>query len=72
MEAGAGHSADGFVIFHELFPDEAGTGIFSHQDGDAQVDAQHIGAVPVGEGIEGVHEAVGAPGFLAEVFAHVA
>ena len=72
MEAGAGHSADGFIVFHELLPDEAGTGIFGHQNGDAQIDAEYVGTVPVGEGIESVDEAVGAPGFLGIVFAHIA
>jgi hypothetical protein len=72
VEAGAGHSADGFVIFHELFPDETGAGIFGHQNGDAQIDAEHVRALPIGEGIESVDEAIGAPDFLGVVFPHIA
>ena len=71
MKASARHSANWFVVFHELFPNKAGAGIFRHKNGDAQIDAEHVGAVPIGEGIEGVHEAVGAPSFLGVVFPHI-
>ena len=72
MKAGARHSANCFIVFHELFPYEAGAGIFRHKNGDAQIDAEHIGAVPIDERIEGVYEAIVAESLLAEIFPHVA
>jgi hypothetical protein len=47
----------------EGLPHEAGAQVLGHQDADAEVDAEHVGVVPLGVGMEGVAEAVAAPGF---------
>ena len=58
-----GHAALGFGILHEGLPDEGGARIFRHEHGDAGVDADDVGVVPVLQRIEGIDEAVAAPGF---------
>jgi hypothetical protein len=47
-------------------------GGFRHEQRDADVDANHVGADPAGVGIEGIGETVAAPDFLAADFAHPA
>jgi len=47
-KSGALHAAAGFLIFHELLPNEAGTVIFRHEHGDAEVDAENVRVVPIG------------------------
>src|SRR5271165_1950697 len=70
VEAGQVHGAIGFGVAHEGLPDEFGTEVFSHEDTDAEVDAEDVGVVPVGGGMEGVDKAVAAPGLLAVLGAH--
>ena len=65
MKPGADHASFDVFIFHELFPHKTGTMIFGHEHGDAQIDAKHIGVIPVHERIERVAE----PVFRAHLFA---
>jgi hypothetical protein len=41
--------------------------VFSHENADAEVDAEDVGIVPVGLRMEGVAEAVASPGAVAVV-----
>jgi len=68
VESASLHSGDGFRVLHEGIPDEGAAKIFCHKDADAEVDAEHVGFVPVEIGVEGVAKAVASPGFVAEVF----
>src|SRR4051812_25416765 len=52
-------------VAHETFPHPAGPGVFGHDQGDAQVDADDVGGGPAGVGIEGVDEAVALPRHVA-------
>ncbi len=61
------HGQGDFGVAGEGFPDEAGAEIFCHEDADAEVDAEDVGIVPVGLGVEGVAEAVAALGLVAVV-----
>ena len=62
MRAGSFDSTLRFSGPHEGMPDKAGLQIFSHQRDDAGVDSNHVGVVPVFEGIECVDETVPGPG----------
>src|SRR5579859_4892480 len=64
-KTGAGHSAFYIFVLHELVPHETRTIVFSHQHGDSQVEAEHIGIVPIRQGIEGVAETVLRPHLFA-------
>ena len=59
-----------FFVFHEGFPDETCADIFGHQQGDAGINGDDVVIVPVGGGIEAVHEAIAAPAFFVIVLAH--
>ena len=58
MESCPLHSTLRLRGFHERVPDKPGSQIFSHQQNDSSVDADHVGIIPVLEGIEGIHEPV--------------
>src|SRR5579864_1979339 len=55
------HPALRFLILHECFPDQARPLIFRHHHRNAQVDAEHVGVVPIRQRIECVHQAVPSP-----------
>src|SRR5579859_6807809 len=57
-KTGAGHSAFYIFVLHELLPNKTGAMIFGHQHGDSQIEAEHIGIVPIRQRIEGVAETV--------------
>ena len=67
MEAAGFHGGDGLGVFHEGVPDEGGAEILCHEDADAQVDAEHVGVVPLKVGMEGVAKSVASPGVVTEV-----
>src|SRR6266478_5816113 len=70
FEAAGLHGGDGLGVLHEGVPDEGGAEIFGHEETDAEIDAEDLGVVPVEVGVEGVAEAVTAPGIFAEVVSH--
>src|SRR5260370_25695839 len=49
-------------VFHEGVPHKLGALVFRHQGGNPQIDSDHIGVVPAGQGIESVHITVALPG----------
>ena len=67
VEAGAPHGEGDFRVAGEGVPDEAGAEVFGHEEADAEIDAEDVGVVVVGLGMEGVAEAVAAAGFVAVV-----
>src|SRR5271170_4985004 len=69
VEAAGLHCGDGLGVLHEGLPDEGGAEIFCHEQTYTEIDAKHVGVVPVQVRVEGVAEPVAAPGVLAEVFA---
>jgi hypothetical protein len=69
VEAAGLHGSDGFGVLHECIPDEGGAEIFCHEQTYAEIDAEDVGVVPEQVGVEGVAEAVAAPGVLAEFVA---
>src|SRR5580704_11529149 len=62
LKASLGHTALRLGVLHEGFPYEAGARIFRHQHSDAGVDADDVLVVPVFQRIEGIDEAIAAPG----------
>ena len=69
MEAAGLHGSDWLGVLHEGVPDESGAEVFCHEDADSEVDAEDVGVEPVEVRVEGVAEAVSAPGVGAEVVA---
>ena len=72
FEAAGPHGVDGLGVLHEGIPDEGSAEIFGHEKTDAEIDAEDFRVVPVEFGVEGVAEAVAAPGVFAEVVAECA
>src|SRR5260370_8857750 len=70
FEAAGLHGGDGLGVLHEGVPDEGGAEIFSHEQTDAEIDADDFGVEPVEVGVEGVAKAVAAPGIPAKVISH--
>ena len=62
FEACIGHSVLRLGVFHEGLPYEGGARVFCHKQGDATVDSDDVGAIPFLQWIEGIDEAVAAPG----------
>src|SRR5262249_33525846 len=69
-ETRARHAVFRNIVLHELLPHETRARVFRHHQSDADVDANHVRAVPVGERVEGVHEAVSPPGAIFVLFAN--
>ena len=65
-EVAGGHGGGGLWVAHEHLPNEAGAEVFGHNDADADVDAEAVGVVPELFGVEGVAEAIAAPGVATE------
>src|ERR1035437_6342468 len=61
MEPCSLHSTLRFRGLHKGVPDKPASQILSHQQDDSSVNANHIGIIPVLEGIEGVYEPVLGP-----------
>ena len=70
MKAGSLHGAPRVGVLHEDIPDQTGAEILCHQHGDAEVDAENIGVIPVGCGMKCVHKAIPSPRMLAPLSAH--
>jgi hypothetical protein len=72
-EARIGHTALCLGVLHEGLPYEGSACIFRHEHGDAGVDADDVIVIPVFQWIEGIDEAVAAPGLrvtASDVFQH--
>ena len=69
MEAGARHSAFGFLIFHEVLPHETCPGILRHQQRDARVDPENILVIPIRQRVKRIDKAEFSPGLLSVFFA---
>ncbi len=70
LEARQFEGAPDFGVFGEPFPDESAAVVFSHEQRDADVDAEHVAIGPSVGGMKGVHEAETAVDAVAEAFAH--
>src|SRR5579885_385190 len=71
MELHFAHGVGEFAVLHKLLPDEAGAEVLGHQYADALVNAQNVRRIPVGFGVEGVHEAVARPDPVTVFLAHM-
>ena len=65
METCSGHSAFHIFVLHELFPHKTGAMILGHQHSDPEIDAEHVGVIPVRERIESIAETVLGPHLFA-------
>src|SRR6201989_2180547 len=61
MEASPLHSTLGLRTLHECFPHKPGPQVLCHQQNDPRVDPDHVGIIPVLQGIEGINESVLGP-----------
>ena len=62
VEPGTLHPSACFWVFHEGVPNERRPRILRHYQSDPGIDSDDVGIVPVLRRIEGVDEAVAAPG----------
>ena len=62
METTRIHGLFRFWILHESLPNKTGAEIFCHQYSYAEIDPQHIRVIPKLTWVEGVTEAISAPG----------
>ena len=69
METASLHGGEGFWVLHKRLPDKGGAQIFCHEQTYAEIDADDVGVVPEQVGMEGVAEAIAAPGVFAKFFA---
>src|SRR5438270_11946109 len=61
FEPGFLHSPLRFGILHKDFPDIAAARIFGHDHGDAGINTDHVGVVPVFQRVERIYKSVAAP-----------
>src|SRR5260221_7607185 len=68
LEACPAHSALGCLILHERIPHKSGPEILGHEHGDSGIDPDHVGVIPVGQRVEGVHKPILAPSLGIAIF----